>query len=187
MKFYYLFAALCAGVLLCGCLGKSTVSKTTDAAIGIPYGKVKFSPVKTDGVSLNILGRPVARAGRVGVITFALANDGAAKVDILEWFRHESDNLGILIQPMLSGMTEPDEKKWVRLPFEFTKPVTHYPVTLMPGNKLLISKNVDFIKDMILPPGEERMFFFKGELTLESLPLSSRIGILRVTSNVEKR
>ena len=39
----------------------------------------------------------------------------------------------------------------------------------------------------MLPPGEERMFFFKGALTLESLPLISKLGVLRVTSNVEQK
>ena len=182
MKLHCLSAAVAAVVMLfSGCAGKSEIQKS--AKVPAP---VKFEKVKADGLSLKILGTPVARAGRPGVITFALANDGHLKVNIPEWFSNESDNVGIYIQPLLSGMVEPDESKWVRLEFEFKKPIMHYPVTLMPGNKLLIAKQVDFIKNMMIQPGDERMFFFRGELTLESLPLTSRVGILRVTSNVER-
>ena len=187
MKLHCLNAVFAAAVLLfAGCAGKSEAVKKDKVAMALPHGQVKYEKVKADGLSLKILGNPVARAGRPGVITFALANDGVVKVNIPEWFSNESDNVGIYVQPLLSGMVEPDDSKWVRLEFEFKKPVMHYPVTLMPGNKLLISKQVDFIKNMMVKPGEERMFFFRGDLTLESLPLSSRVGILRVTSNVER-
>ena len=188
MKMFCNIAVIGAMALLfAGCSGKDSAAGKAPAAMGIPHGNVKFTPVKAEGLSLQILGNPVARAGRPGVITFALSNEGGAKVDINEWFSYESDNVGIYIQPLLPGMIEPDERKWVRLEFEFHKPVMHYPVTLMPGNKLLIAKNVDFIQNMMIRPGEERMFFFKGELTLDSLKLSSRVGILRVTSNVDKK
>ena len=181
MKLHCLNAVVAAVVLvLAGCASKDGVAKNPRTVA------VKYEKIKADGLSLKILGNPVARAGRPGVITFALANDGPVKVDIPEWFSCESDNVGIYIQPLLSEMVEPDDSKWVRLEFEFNQPILHYPVTLMPGNKLLVSKQVDFIKNMMVQPGDERMFFFRGELTLESLPLSSRVGILRVTSNVER-
>ena len=153
--------------------------------MGELHGEVKFEKVNPENLELQILGSPVARAGRPGVVTFALANKGMKSVRVQEWFSNESDNVGVFIQPVLPGMFEPDEKRWVRLAFEFKKPVLHYPITLMPGNKVLVSKEIDFIKNIMMPPGEERMFFFKGALTLDSLPLTSKVGVLRVTSNVE--
>lgn len=184
VNLFILSVAVC---ILCGCSGTNSDNKKINVAMGIPHGQMKYEKVDPANLELQVLGDPVARAGRPGVVTFALGNNGGKPVRIQEWFSNESDNVGIFIQPVLPGMTGPDEKRWVRLPFEFKKPVLHYPVTLMPGNKLLVSKEIDFIKNIMLPPGEERMFFFKGALTLESLPLISKLGVLRVTSNVEQK
>lgn len=173
--------------MLCGCAADKGGEKKIRVAMGIPHGQIKYEKIDAKDLELQVLGNPVARAGRPGVVTFALANKGEKKVHIPEWFSNESDNVGIFIQPVLPGMTGPDEKRWVRLPFEFKEPVLHYPVTLMPGNKVLVSKEIGFIKNIMLPPGEERMYFFKGALTLDSLPLTSKLGILRVTSNVEQK
>ena len=178
--------ALTAVLVVCGCVSNKA-DKKIRVAMGIPHGQVKYEKISPENLELNILGSPVARAGRPGVVTFVLANKGQKKVSIPEWFSNESDNVGIFVQPVLPGMLGPDEKRWVRLPFEFKQPILHYPVTLMPGNKLLVAKEIDFIKNIMMPPGEERMYFFKGALTLESLPLTSKTGILRVTSNVEQK
>lgn len=180
-----LFIASVAVCLFCGCAWNKTGDKKIHVAMGELHGQVKYEKVDPENLELQILGSPVARAGRPGVVTFALANKGTKTVRIQEWFSNESDNVGVFIQPVLPGMIGPDEKRWVRLEFEFKKPVLHYPVTLMPGNKVLVSKEIDFIKNIMMPPGEERMFFFKGALTLDSLPLTSKVGVLQVTSNVE--
>ena len=105
---------------------------------------------------------------------------------IPEWYSNESDNIGLFIQPVASQLDEPKENKWVRLTFDFKKPILHYPITLMPGNQALVSKELDIVEKMMIPPGEERLFLVKAELTLDSLKLSSRVILIRVTSNIQR-
>lgn len=153
---------------------------------GVPHGKVKYAPVKPDGLELKFFGRNEFQAGRPASLTFALANNGVKKVSIPEWLSNESDNIGLFVQPAQPGAFEPDESKWVQLTFDFKRPMMHYPITLLPGNQALVSKNLDFVEKMMIPPGQERLFFLRAELTLESLSLSSKTMLIRVTSNVKR-
>ena len=153
---------------------------------GVPHGKVKYAPVKHDGLELKFFGRNEFQAGRPASLTFALANNGVKKVSIPEWLSNESDNIGLFVQPAQPGAFEPDESKWVQLTFDFQKPMIHYPITLLPGNQALVSKNLDFVEKMMIPPGQERLYFLRAELTLESLSLSSKTMLIRVTPNVKR-
>ena len=172
--------------LFSGCSTPEKPVARTRRAMGVPHGKIEYKPIKSDGLSLRSFGKSVFRAGRPAVLTFSLANNGYRKVQIPEWFSHESDNIGLFIQNAEAGITEPDENKWVRLTFDFKKPVLHYPITLMPGNQALISKKLDIVESLMIPPGQERRFFVRAELTLESLKLSSAPILVRVTSNIQQ-
>lgn len=177
-----------SAVVFCGCTTTDQPEKKSRPRLimGVPHGKVKYKPVRSDNLELKSLGKKVFRAGRPASLTFAVANNGFKKVMIPEWYSCESDNVGLFVQPMQPGVFEPDEKKWVQLTFDFKEPIMHYPITLLPGNQALVSKNLDFVEKMMLPPGEERMFFVRAELTLESVKLSSKIIVVKVTSNIRK-
>ena len=181
-----LAAATLFSILLCGCTQTEKAVPHQRMAMGVPHGKIEYKPIKPNGLELKCFGKTTFQAGRPAVLTFALANTGYRKVRIPEWYSNESDNIGLSIQPAASGLNEPDEKKWVLMTFDFKKPILHYPITLMPGNQALVSKELDIVEKMMIPPGEERLFFVKAELTLDSLKLSSRVILIRVTSNVQR-
>ena len=181
MRFLVIFAL---AAVLCGCV-RVEQNKKPRMAMGVPHGKVKYAPVDATGLVLKVFGNTVFRAGRPASMTFALANRGDKKVYIPEWFSNESDNVGLFIQPYQDGTIEPDEKKWIQVGFDFKQPILHYPVTLMPGNQVLISKPLNVVENMMIRPGEERMFFVKAELTLESLKLASEPYLIRVQSNIQ--
>lgn len=176
-------ALLAAGILLAGCVTQEAPRQKM--AMGVPHGKVKYKKIKADGLELRCFGRNVVRAGRPANLTFALKNNSNRMVRIPEWFSHESDNLMIFIQPWISGMVEPDEQKWIRLDFDYKMPIFHYPITLMPGNQVLVSKELGVVEKLIVRPGDERRFFIRAALTLESLPLVSDVSVLTVTANYQ--
>ena len=180
-KFWFLPVAA-VSLLLAGCVTEQPRRKV---AMGIPHGKVKYSKVSPDGLELRVFGKTTVRAGRPAELTFALANHSSRTVRIAEWYSYEPDNILILVQPCLSGMIEPDPEKWIPLDFEFKRPVFHYPITLMPGNQVLVTKEAGFIEKLVISPGDERRFFVRAVLTLESLNLASNIFMLRVTSNYQ--
>lgn len=173
-------------VWFAGCAQTEKTVPRQRMAMGVPHGKISYKPISSEGLELRRFGKTVFRAGRPAVLTFALANNGYRKVRIAEWFSHESDNIGLFIQAAAPGAVEPDESKWIRLTFDFKKPIMHYPISLMPGNQALISKKLDIVESLMIPPGQERCFFVRAELTLESLKLSSAPVLVRVTSNIQQ-
>ena len=86
------------------------------------------------------------------------------------------------IQPWLTGMKEPDPDGWIELSNELKKPVLHYPLTLMPGNKALVSKKLDFIENIKVSPGKFRRYFVKAKMNLKSVELQSKVYTLQVFS-----
>ena len=182
-----LFAAVALlSIFVCGCARTEKAAPRQRMAMGVPHGKVEYKPVSAEGLELRCFGKTTFQAGRPATLTFALSNQGYRKVRIPEWYSNESDNIGLFIQPVASQLDEPKENKWVRLTFDFKKPILHYPITLMPGNQALVSKELDIVEKMMIPPGEERLFLVKAELTLDSLNLSSRVILIRVTSNIQR-
>ena len=184
-KIGFKFCALLAvGALLAGCVTREAPRQKM--AMGVPHGKVKYKKISADGLELRSFGKGVVRGGRPANLTFALKNNSNRMVRISEWFSNESDNLVIFIQPWISGMVEPDEQKWIRLDFDYKKPIFHYPITLMPGNQVLVNKELGVVEKLIVQPGDERRFFIRAALTLESLQLVSNVFVLTVTPNYQE-
>lgn len=176
-------SALSAVLVLAGCVTQEAPKQRM--AMGVPHGRVKYKKISPEGLELKIFGKTAVRAGRPARLTFALANNSNKTVRIPEWFSHEPDNVVIFIQPVMSGMVEPDDSKWIRLDFDYKMPIFHYPITLMPGNQVLINKELGVIEKLIVSPGDERFFFIRAALTLESLEVVSSVIMLRVTPNYQ--
>ena len=166
-------------LLACGCVSHPQVPKMK-MAMGVPDGKVKYAPVPADNLSLQLLSKPYLYAGKSGSLIFALSNNGSQAISIPEWYAKEQDNITVFVQPWLTGMKEPHPDAWTKLDFELTQPVMHYPMTLLPGNKALINKNLEFIQHLKVSQGMERRYFVKAEMNLKSLKLSSKIITLRI-------
>jgi hypothetical protein len=101
-------------------------------------------------------------------------------IRIVEWFSNEPDNVIVYCQPWLTGMTEPDELAWTELSFDVRRPPIRYPLELMPGNQVLVTKELPFVDKLAISPGAERRFFIKAKLNLQSVSATSPVSVLIV-------
>jgi hypothetical protein len=168
-------------LILVGCSSAPEVPKMK-MAMGIPDGQIEYKPVNTADLNLRLLSNTDLYAGQKTELVFALSNDGRKTVNIPEWYSNETDNITVSIQPWLTGMKEPDPDSWIELSTELKKPVLHYPLTLMPGNKALISKELGFIENLKVSQGKFRRYFVKAKLNLKSVELQSKVYTLQVFS-----
>lgn len=176
----YTFSALAVLLIICGCTSTPKEMPKYKVAMGIPDGSVKYKPIPADGFNLRLISKGDVFAGTKTELVFALANNGSKEVTIEEWYSHEPDNMVIKVQPWLTGMKKPDPEAWIELSFELKKPVLHYPLTLLPGNQALISKNLAFIEKLQVSPGKMRRYFVQGVLNLKSLDLKSDVYVIQV-------
>lgn len=149
-------------------------------AMGVPAGTIDYKPVSPQNLSLKMISQPTVYAGEKTSVIFAVSNDGFREVSIPEWYSCEQDNVIVMVQPWLTGMTEPHPDEWIELSFDMRKPVMHYPLKLYPGNKVMINKELEFIEMLQVSPGKMRRYFVKAKLNLKSLPLESDVVKLQV-------
>ncbi len=173
---------LLACFILAGIAGCSTPPPMPEfkMSMGIPDGKVEYEPVSPQGLSLKMISKPTVYAGEKTALSFAVSNDSHVTVSIPEWYTHEPDNVIIYVQPWLTGMTAPAEDAWIELSFDLKKPVLHYPLTLMPGNQVLVTKELPFIQMLQVSEGKMRRYFVKATLNLKSLKLDTGVFHLQV-------
>lgn len=171
------------GVLLwAGCSSTPPEMPKMKMTMGVPDGTIEYKPVSSKNLSLKMLSKPTVYAGDKTALIFALSNDGERSVSVPEWYTWEQDNLRLFVQPWLTGMTEPHPDGWTELSFDMKQPVMHYPITLFPGNKVMITKYIPFIEKLRVSPGKARRYFIKAKLNLKSLPMESEVIILQVLS-----
>lgn len=173
---------LWAILVLAGIAGCSTPppEPTPRLGLGVLDGTVEYEPVPADGLSLKMISNNTVYAGERTSICFALSNDSHRMVSIPEWYSNEPDNVIVYVQPWLTGMTEPDPDSWIELSFDLKTPILHYPLTLMPGNKVMVNKELEFIRMLQVSEGKMRRFFIKASLNLKSLQLTTEVTALQV-------
>ena len=140
MKHFSWFMMLALLLTATGCVTEE--GPKMKLAMGVPDGTVEYKPVSASNLSLKMISPPTVYAGEKTSIIFALSNDGFREVSIPEWYSSEQDNIIVMVQPWLTGMTEPHPDEWIELSFDLRKPVMHYPLKLYPGNKVLVNKNL---------------------------------------------
>lgn len=176
-----LTAAMLTALLFSGCVRKERIPRTMIGEFDTP-GK-KYAPVNPAGLKIQLISKPVIHAGKSASLIFSLRNQSNNRINIREWLSNEPDNLVLYVQPYLTGMTAPDPASWTKLELPRKRPVIHYPLILMPENQVLVTKNLDFIAKLYVPPRSERRFFLRAESTLQSLKLASEVIVLHVLPN----
>ena len=170
---------LCGGIV--GCTSGEPEMPRMKMAMGVPDGEVTYKPVEAAGnLKLRMVSRPEVFAGEKTSLVFSIANLGRKEVSIPEWYGFEPDNLVVYVQPWLSKMTEPDPDSWTELSFDLKKPVLHYPIVLLPGNQVMIAKELPFVEKLQVSPGKERRYFVRAETNLKSLKLKTDVTVLKV-------
>ena len=161
-----------------GCTSNKTERKSKRAMGTLP--QESYAPLTDYKLALRTDPRKIIRVGEGGEITYALCNLDKKNIRIVEWFSNEPDNIIIYCQPWLTGMTEPDEQAWTELSFDVRRPPIRYPLELMPGNQVLVTKVLPFVDKLAISPGAERRFFLRAKLNLKSVSVTSAVSVLIV-------
>lgn len=140
----------------------------------------RYEPLKSYRLALRAEPQHVVYAGEPGTVTYTLRNQDKESLRIEEWFSNEPDNVTVYCQPWLTGMSGPDENAWIELSFDLRRPAWRYPLELMPGNQVLVTKELPFVAKMAVSPGTERRFFLRGKLNLQSVSVTSPVSVLIV-------
>ena len=178
-SFWMMLLAAATAVGVVGCASSATPERKTKRAMGT-LPQENYAPLTDYKLMLRTDSRKTLRVGEGGEITYALRNLDKKTVRIVEWFSHEPDNVIVYCQPWLTGMTVPDENAWIPLDFDLHRPPVRYPLELMPGNQVLVTKRLDFVDKLAITPGSERRYFIKAKLNLRSVSVTSPISVLIV-------
>ena len=122
----------------------------------------------------------VMYCGDRGELTFSLRNAGKESIRLDEWFSNEPDNVVVYCQPWLTGMTGPDDAGWIELSFDPKMPPIRYPLELMPGNRVFVTKELPFVSKLAVSPGAERRFFIRAKLNLKSVDVETPTSFIIV-------
>ena len=166
-------------VAFAGCSSTDQPERKSKRAMGT-LPQESYAPLADYKLALRTDNRNVLRVGEGGRITFALRNLDDKSIRITEWYSNESDNVIVYCQPWLTGMTVPDEQAWTELSFDVRRPPIRYPLELMPGNQVLVTKVLPFVDKMAITPGSERRFFIRAKLNLQSVSATSPVSVLIV-------
>ena len=139
-----------------------------------------YAPLTDYQLVLRTEARKILHVGEGGEITYTLRNADKKTIRIIEWFSNEPDNVIVYCQPWLTGMTTPDEEAWIPLSFEVPRQAIRYPLELMPGNQVLVTKKLPFVDKLAISPGAERRFFLRAKLNLKSVSVTSPVSVLIV-------
>ena len=161
-----------------GCVSDKTERKSKRAMGTLP--QENYAPLADYKLALRTDSPKVIRVGEGGEVTYALRNLDKKNIRIVEWFSNEPDNVVIYCQPWLTGMSEPDEQAWTELSFDVRRPPIRYPLELMPGNQVLVTKVLPFVDKLAISPGSERRFFLRAKLNLKSVSVTSPVSVLIV-------
>ena len=172
-----LAALLAAGIV--GCASSDQSERKSKRAMGT-LPQESYAPLSDYKLVLRTDSRKIIHVGEGGNITFALRNLDKKSIRIIEWFSNEPDNVIVYCQPWLTGMTVPDEQAWTELSFDVRRPPIRYPLELMPGNQVLVTKELPFVDKLAITPGSERRYFIKAKLNLQSVSATSPVSVLIV-------
>ena len=176
-KITIMFLAAAVMSVIAGC--SSDRGKEEKLAMGTAPREY-YEPLTAYRLALRTEPQHVVYAGEPATVTFTLRNSDKESLRIDEWFSNEPDNVIVYCQPWFTGMNEPDENAWIELSFDPRRPPWRYPLELMPGNQVLVTKELPFVAKMTVLPGTERRFFLRGKLNLTSVSVASPVSVLIV-------
>ena len=163
--------------VLAGCV---TEEKTQQLTFG-ERPRDSYEQVDASPLVLELVGTRDFPAGQPAVVTFALRNIGKEKVEIPEWYAKETDNIVVHCQIWGPKQKEPVEDLWIPLAHQLHYPDTRYPLTLVPGQLVTVSRTLPFVSAMAVAPDTERRFFIKASSNLDSLKIESKVSSIRIT------
>lgn len=118
-------------------------------------------------------------AGEDVELSFQLINRGERPISIFEWFQDHDANLLVYYRPYSEEVKEFIASEWSCLGHTPKSPAHRFQMVLKPDNSAILSKPLDFIREMQSPETTKK-FMLVGQLNLKSLPLRSQVMIIEV-------
>jgi len=113
-------------------------------------------------------------------IKLRMSNFASKKVRINEWFMKTSDNVILYYRPFNLRVKKFIAKNWTKVSPKTDNKALRFELVLMPKNSVMISKKLDFLKDLKLKKGESKKFLVLAELNLKSVKVRSRMFSIEV-------
>ncbi len=179
MKVHRMLPSVVAGIgiLISGCV--SEVEKPV-FIVG-SNGQEHYEPLKDYQLKLQLVSERVLMAGKPAKLTFSLTNmDPAKPISIPEWHANATQNIQVYCQLWFPDMEKPEEELWVPIEMEAAPAALRQQVDLNPGNQVMVTKLLPFVEYLVIPPGSERRYFIKAELTLDSVKAVSPVAGISV-------
>ncbi|MFA6716352.1 MAG: hypothetical protein WCS27_13310 [Victivallaceae bacterium] len=147
-----------------GSLGKRHYKKLKD------YYLVLYPVGNTQAIVLN----------DKAVVNLRLRNFARKKIRIDEWYMDTPDNVVLYYRPFDLKIKKFEPAEWKKVSPEIKDKARHYQLELMPKNSVLVSKNLDFFKDVDLQKGETKKFLMLAELNLHSVNVRSSMFSIEI-------
>jgi hypothetical protein len=106
-------------------------------------------------------------------INLSLKNFAGKQVRIDEWYMQTPDNVILYYRPFNLRVKKFIAKNWTKVTPEMKGEKLRFELVLMPKTSVLISKKLDFLKDIKLKSGESKKFLMVAELNLKSVNVRS--------------
>jgi len=113
-------------------------------------------------------------------LTLRLSNFAHKKIRVNEWYMNTPDNIVLYYRPFNLRVKKFIAKNWTKLSPETEKVPLRFELILMPKNSVLITKKLDFLKDIKLKKGESKKFLILAELNLKSVKVRSSMFSIEV-------
>jgi len=113
-------------------------------------------------------------------IKLRLSNFARKKVRIDEWYMKNPDNITLYYRPFNLRVKKFIPKNWTKISPDIKDKPLRFELVLMPKNSVIISKKLDFLKDLKLKEGESKKFLMLAELNLNSVKVRSSMFSIEV-------
>jgi hypothetical protein len=109
-----------------------------------------------------------------------LANFARKKIRIDEWYMDVPNNVILYYRPFDLKVRRFIPSEWEKVSPEIKGQARRFELVLMPKNSVLITRRLDFLKDIKLPKGTPRRFLMLAELNLTSVKVRSSMFSIEV-------
>lgn len=118
--------------------------------------------------------------GKDASVKLSLRNFANKKVRINEWYMQTPDNVILYYRPFDLRVTKFIAKDWTKVSPEMKGKDLRFELVLMPKTSVLISRKINFLKNIKFKKGESKKFLMVAELNLKSVKVRSSMFSIEV-------
>jgi len=113
-------------------------------------------------------------------VKLRLRNFANKKIRIDEWYMKTPNNIVLYYRPFNLRVKKFIAKNWTKVSPKVEAKALRFELVLMPKNSVLITRELDFLKDITLKKGETKKFLMLAELNLHSVKVRSSMFSIEV-------